>query len=242
MSSGLSLRLDEILKKSQLADRHSKFQLEKFVIGKEPTGQAQLWQIVRELDARRDTIQSFQKDLADAEDNLELFDLRIERLNLEIKKIAQVEDETGSLEIQEREINIRKLQREKEALVSAAQKVNYKLKCVLEETAFLVCAYDAIVAQIGEMKPLDDEEAQREMWNEKLLEELNLRVILQRPIDSELVRTIMCLPEELPVKQTMIQLLESRQQQMLARGAENKQLKRPQVEPPAKIDPRKVSG
>jgi hypothetical protein len=105
----------------------------------------------------------------------------------------------------------------------------------MEEMAVLVCAHEAIVAQIGEMKPMDDEEAQREMWNEKLLEELNLRVILQRPIDSELVRTIMCLPEDVQVKKTMTQLLESRQQQMLARGAESQQLKQPQVEPQAKV-------
>ena len=105
----------------------------------------------------------------------------------------------------------------------------------MEEIVFLVCAYDAIVAKIGDMKPMDDEEAQREMWNEKLIEELNLRVILQRPVDAELVRTIMCLPEEIQVKKTLTQLLEARQQQMLSRGAENKHLKQPQIEPQAKV-------
>jgi hypothetical protein len=162
-----------------------------------------------------------------------LFDIRIERLDRQIKEWAK--DENNDLEIKEAEINIRKLQREKEALIVASRRVNYKLKCVLEETAYLVAAYDAIVSQIGEMKPLDDEEAQREMWNEKLLEELNLRVILQRPIDSELVRTIMCLPEELPVKQTMTKLLESRQQHMMSRGAEQQRLRQPSVEPQAKV-------
>lgn len=235
MSSELKRRVGEILKETKLPDRHSKFQLEKFVIGKEPTAHAQLWQVIRELDARNETIDSLQKDLADSEDNLELFDLKIERLNREIKTISQDEGEMNDLEIQEREINIRKLLREKEALTKAARRVHQKLTYVLEETAFLVRAYDAIVVQIGDLKHLDDEEAQREMWNEKLLEELNLRVLLQRPMDPELVRTIMCLPEDIPVKETLVKLLESRQQQMIARGAENKQLKQPQVQPQAKV-------
>ena len=235
-SDELIARTEEILKETQLADRHSKFQLEKFVIGKEPTAHAQLWQVVRELEARSDTIASYTKDLKDAEDNLELFDIRIDRLDREIKHIAKTEAEMLDLEIKEREINIRKLLREKDALIKAASKLNKKLKHVMEETAFLVSAYDAIVVKIGNMKPLDDEEAQREMWNEKLLEELNLRVLMQHSIDPELIRTIMCLPQDLPVKQTLIGILENRQQTILNRGAEKKQLKQPQVEPQAKVN------
>lgn len=230
MSTELIAKAEEILTRTNLPDRHSKFQLEKFVVGKEPTGHAQLWQIVRELEARKETVESFKKDLADAEDNLELFDLKIERLNREIRQWATKDGDCDcDLEIQEREINIRKLQREKETLVCAARKVSRKLDCVLEEMAFFVQAYDAVVQQLGDMKPLDDEQAQREMWNEKLLEEFNLRILLQRPLDPELVRTIMCLPDEASVKQHMVKALEARQQQMIARGAEQGKLNKPQA-------------
>lgn len=208
-------QVDEILKKAALPDRHTCFQLEKFNIGREPTAQAQLWQIVRELQVRRDTIDAYEKDLKDAEDNLELFDIKIERLNREIHREAETKNDFTDLNIQEREINIRKLQRDKEALVKSARKVNEKQKYYLEEITFLVVGFNKILVQVGEMKPLDDEDSQKEMWNEKLLEEFNLRVILQRPFDTELVRTIMCLHDEASVKKHLTRILELRQQEMM---------------------------
>lgn len=231
----LMIKTEEILTNTSLPDRHSMFQLEKFVIGKEPTGHAQLWQIVREMEARKETIEAFNKDLADTEDNLELFDLKIERLNREIRYLSNQATEFVDLEIQERDINIRKLQREKEALVVAARKLKRKLGCVLEELAFFIKAYEAVTRQIGEVKPLDDEQAQREMWNEKLLEEFNLRILLQRPLDPELVRTIMCLPNDTNVKQQLVKVLEARQHQMISRGAEQGKLNKPQATPQARV-------
>ena len=167
------------------------------------------------MQVRRDTTDAYNKDLQDAEDNLELIDIRIERLNREIREMAKQDSLFTDLNIQEGEITIRKLQREKEALVKSAQKVNRKLGYVLEEMAFLIEGYGKILAQVGEIKPVDDEQAQKEMWNEKLLEEFNLRILLQRPLDAELVRTIMCLHDDAPVKQHTTKLLEVRQRQML---------------------------
>ena len=233
----LTTRVKEILKKVNLPDRHSFFQLERFVIGKEPTGQAQLWQIARELEARHETIDTYTKDLQDAEDNLELFDVRIERMDREIKELARlIPEQTGcDLDIKEREINIRKLQRDKDSLVKSAQKVKKKFEYLLEETNFLVGAFDSVIAQLGETKPLDDREAQQEMWNEKLLEEFNLRILLQRPLDPELVKTIMCLPEGSSVKTHLTKSLEAQQHQMMTKAAEQQRLVKPQVEPKARV-------
>ena len=111
----------------------------------------------------------------------------------------------------------------------SAIKVRNKLKCVLEELAFLTAGYDKIVKNYGEMKPLDDDEAQREMWNEKLLEEFNLRVVLQRPLEPEFVRTVLCLGDDAPVKQHVIKMLENIQAKMLSKA------KPPQVEVKANI-------
>lgn len=238
MSTELTERAAEIIKKAQMPNRHTFYQLQKFVIGKEPTGQAQLWQIVRELEVRLETVESYRKDLEDSEDNLELFDLKIERLDRDIRMFAEISKEDNpvvDLDIKEREINIRKLQREKESLVKAAQKVNKKMVASLEEMHFLVQAFDAVVGQIGEMKPLDDEAAQREMWNEKLLEEFNLRILLQRPLDPELVKTIMCLHDGATVKQHLTKALEAKQQAMIAQGAEQQKLQKPKVEVKAKV-------
>ena len=135
MSTELIEKVETILNKVDLPDRHTFFQLEKFVIGKEPTAQAQLWQIVREMQARLETVDSYRKQLEDAEDTLELFDIRIERQNRVLRSEANIKNEYTDLNLQEYEINIRKLQRDKDSLVLSARKVNKKLRCVLEELA-----------------------------------------------------------------------------------------------------------
>lgn len=232
MSTELIEKVETILNKVDLPDRHTFFQLEKFVIGKEPTVQAQLWQIVREMQARLETIDSYRKQLEDAEDTLELFDLKIERQNRAMREESKAETTYSDLNLQEYEINIRKLQREKDSLILSARKVTKKLKCILEELAFLTMAYENIVKNHGEIKPLDDEAAQKEMWNEKLLEEFNLRVILQRPLEPEFVRTVLCLGDDSPVKQHVVKLVENIQKKMLT------QAKPPQVEVKAKVEAR----
>lgn len=234
MSTELIEKVDGILSKAELPDRHTFFQIEKFIIGKEVTAQAQLWAIVRELQARRETVDNYRRDLEEAEDNLELFDLRIERLNRHLricanrKKTDGEEGETD-LDIQEHEINIRKLQRDKESLCKSARKVARKLKSVQEEMTYLVSGYDKIVSLVGGMKPLDDEESQREMWNERLLEDFNLRIILQRPLDPEFVRTVLCLHDDAPVKRQVVSMIDRIQHKMIADRRE-----KPQIETKAK--------
>jgi hypothetical protein len=222
MDTDLLKKAEEILNKADLPDRHTFFQLEKFNIGKEPTAQARLWQIVREMQARMETVDSYRKQLEDAEDNLELFDLKIARLSRQIREEAKQEATYTDLNIGEYEINIRKLKREKEALVLASRKVRKKLKCILEELTFLAESYEKTVKCHGEIKPIDDPNAQRELWNEKLLEEFNLRIILQRPLDTEFVRTVLCLGDEAPVKQHIVKLLTDVQTKMIQRSQEAK--------------------
>lgn len=235
MSTELLNKVQKIVNQVNMPDRHTFFQIEKFIIGKEPTAQAQLWAIVRELQARLDTVEQFQKDLKDAEDNLELFDIRIERLNRAIREESIKNESNVDLNIKEFEINIRKLQREKEILILSARKLNNKLKNVLEEVNYLVGGYEKIVVNYGEIKPLDDEQAQKEMWNEKLLEEFNLRIILQRPLDPEFVKTVLCLHDDAPVKKQVITLVENIQKKMIA---EKPVINKPQVD----IKPKVIAG
>jgi hypothetical protein len=216
VSTELIKKINTILEKANLPDRHTFFQIEKFIIGKEPTVQSQLWAIIRELQARVETVEQFEKDLKDSEDNIELFDIKIERLDIAIKEESQKNDAYSDLNIKEYEINIRKLLRDKQSLILAAQKVNKKLKSTLEEMGYLLAGYEKTVANYGDLKPLDDEQAQKEMWNEKLLEEFNLRLILQRPLDPEFIRTVLCLHDEAPVKRQVINLVENIQKQMIA--------------------------
>ena len=226
----LLTKAQEIVLRVNLPDRQTFFQLEKFMIGKEVTGNAQAWQIAREIDIRCETIEAHRRDLEDAEDNLELFDVKIERLDREIREFAK--EEARDLDIKEREINIRKLQREKNSLIKAAQQINKKCEYTLEEVGFLVQAFEVVATHLGgDIKPMDDKEAQQEMWNEKLLEEFNLRILLQRPLDPELVKTILCLPDGCSVKHHLSSRLEAIQQQMIENGVkQQKKIAKPQVE------------
>ncbi len=225
--------VSSILQKIDIPDRHTFFQIEKFIIGKEPTAQSQLWAIVREMQARKETIKTLEKDLLDAEDNLELFDIKIERLNRQLR-ITNDKDADQDLNIQEIEINIRKLQREKQHLMESARKVNKKMTGILEEVDYLLKGYQKITQSHGELKPLDDMDAQKEMWNEKLLEDYNLRVILQRPFDPEFIKTVMCLHDDAPVKQQVTAFLKNVQIKMIA--ATKQQV--PQIE----IKPKTIAG
>lgn len=220
-------KVENILEKFEIPDRHSFFQIEKFMIGKEPTGQSQLWAITRELEARKETIESYTRDLHDAEDNIELLDIKIERMEQQIKNIKSKDDIDSSLNIRELEINIRKTIREKESLIKSARKVGKKFKYTLEEMAFLADGYEKIVEKIGEIKPFDDENSQKEMWNEKLLEDFNLRVILQRPIDPEFVKTVMCIHDDASVKKHIISLIDNIQKKMIVE--KQSQFKTPQI-------------
>lgn len=234
MSVELMKKVEEILQKADLPDRHTFFQIEKFIIGKEPTAQAQLWAIVRELQARKETLESYRKDLADAEDNLELMDIRAQRLDLQIHEFKTQNTPDAELNIKECEINIRKLNREKQALINASRKVNKKQRNLMEEMAFLAAGFEKIEIKIGQMKPIDDDQAQKEMWNEKFLEEFNLRVILNRPLDSEFIKSVMCLHDEAPVKKHVTRLIEDIQAKMISdRKVANEN--KPKVEAKAQI-------
>lgn len=221
--------VDEVLMKHELPERHSFFQIEKFMIGKEPTAQAQLWQIIREMQVRIESIDVYRSELEDAEDNLELFDIKIDRLSSHIRKQATCPDDQD--DVREAEIEIRKIQRAKKNLVRASQKVRKKLINVLEELEFLKTGYDRIVAEHGEPKPFDDPDAQRELWNEKLLEEFNLRMILKRPLDPEFIKTALCLGDA-PVARHVTSLIDNIQRQMMAERP------RPQVE----VKPKTIGG
>lgn len=212
-------QVDDILKSAELPDRHTFYQIEKFIIGKETTAHAQLWQIIREMDSRISTIDSLKNELETAEDDLELFDIKIERLNRKIRQEGESESEHSDLNIRQCEISIRKLQREKHSLVTASRKARKKLTNVLEELAFLHMCYEKTLDTVGELKPWDDAESQKELWHEKLLEEFNLRVVLQRPLDPEFVRTVLCLDEDALVKRHMTKLVDNIQQKMLEQNS-----------------------
>lgn len=86
--------------------------------------------------------------------------------------------------------------------------LNRKLVNVQQEAQFFEESFRSI-EKIEALKPYDDYDSQLEYWNEKLLEELNLKLLLRQPIDIEQVKIIMTLDDKAPVKKTMVKILQS---------------------------------
>ncbi len=198
MASDITERINEVLKLSPEA-RHSYFQLKYFVLGKEPTLQAQMWQALRELQARKETIDSLEMELADMQDNLELVDIERERTRRAIfapYNIATLPDE---LKNQEWTIKNRQFDRQKVILEKSLQKLTKKLDFAWQEARFFLQAFEGLNS-IEHVKDYDDLESQKNYWNERITQHINLKLLLQQPLDIDMVQTALALHEDAPVK------------------------------------------
>jgi len=206
MSLELIQRTDDILKSLEIPDRSTFFQLKNFVLGKEPTVHGQIWATIRNLQDRRDAIDSLELQIEDSEDNIELLDIDIDNWK-----------QTGKHSLTERqvEIEIRKRERQKKSLTINTNKLKNKIRYIMEEINYLVGAFEVLVKAAGGVKPLDDPELQRNYWNEKLTEELNLCFLLKKQVNTDLVQTILALDNDMPVKKQMLQILQKVQTQMI---------------------------
>jgi len=209
MSTELIAKTDEILAGIEIPDRSTFFQLKNFVLGKEPTIHGQIWACIRNIDDRREQIDTLELEIENAEDDVKLLDIQVARIKAEEMTPLPVcwEEERG--------LRIRKVERQKTALLKNTEKLKKKIKYILEELQYLTSAYDTLVEVAGGVKDLDDPDVQRNYWNEKLTEELNLTFLLKRPVSTELVHTILALDDDMPIKNQMMQILQRVQAQMV---------------------------
>ena len=71
-------KIKEIIDKDIVVSRHSNFQIEKFIIGKETTPSAQAWQCVRELKSRYDNLTNLEMEIENVLDDIEIKKIEIE--------------------------------------------------------------------------------------------------------------------------------------------------------------------
>ena len=216
MSSELINKADEILGKHSLADRHSYFQLKNYIIGKEHTLHGKMWQCIRELKTRRDSIDAIKLQIEDVNDKLELIDITKEKLKItpegDLTVLEQESMHGRFLDLLERErdIKIRQLDRDKAQLEKNGLDLVDKRKSIQEEINYFIQAFEHL-RKMGDWKEFDDEKAQEAYWNAKLDHELNMRLVLGQPIDIELGRTIEALEDDAPVKQKLMGIINERQ-------------------------------
>lgn len=201
-------KANEIINKADLKERHSFFQLNNFIIGKEPTLQSKLWQCVREINSRLDTVESFKEEITSAEENYEILLLKIKRMEYLIER------ESSDYKKKIYEIKFKKMKRNYEKKDLVLKKLNSKLISITEELDYFVRTFIEI-EKIEKIKKYDDINSQNEYWSAKLGNDLNLRFLLNLPTDIELCKTILALPDSSVVKKQLTNALDQIQNNIL---------------------------
>jgi hypothetical protein len=198
--------INQITEQPEVQRRHTMFQLKYFILGREPTIQARLRKCVVELVSRKENIENLRLAIEDIQDDIELTNIDINRQEITTKK---TEDD---LEKRFSEINTRKTRRKRKALESELRKLGKKLQETEEESVFFLQAYRDL-EKAESLKPFDDFDTNVQYWNERYTEELKLRLLLQKPIDLELAKSILALDKSAPIRAEFIHILEQIEEQ-----------------------------
>jgi len=202
----LFTEMDEVLK-YEVSQRHSYFQLKYFVVGKEPTVQSKMWQCLRELKSRRESLEAIELEVEDSKDKLELLDISIEKIDLARPKADELTQ-------RESDIKIRQIERQKKAAQANLLQLAERKKWLEEESRFFLETFKNLL-RIEPLKHFDDLDSQKEYWGERLAQKLNLKMLTHNQLDTELVETIVALPDDMPIKKQALGTLELRHANMV---------------------------
>lgn len=199
MSSETVDQAAELVAKSGVSGRHTFYQLKHFVLGKEVTTQAKMWKCIRELEARTGAAKALIRSMEEAEDDLRILDLR--------GHILEKKKTKGVLHKEYKEIRRRKLCRSRQALEESLSDMKKRLSETEEEIRFFLGAYRQMEA-MEPLRPHDDPEANANYWDQNFAQELQLRMMLQKPLDVELVKCILALDDSSSTRKDIIGMLE----------------------------------
>jgi hypothetical protein len=215
MENNLIQNIDEVLK-VEIPCRHSLFQLKYYIIGKEPTHQARMWQCLRELKARRESLSALGVEIEECKDKLELLNMDLhEYESIELTQDLPFEyDYEEDFRDRRHAIRGRQLHRKIQAAKANLLQLEDKQKWLLQEAHFFYESFKNL-EKVEPIKDFDDLDAQKQYWGEKLAQKINLKMLLQQPLDIEMTETIIALPDDVPVKKQMINRLNNIQNQLL---------------------------
>jgi hypothetical protein len=211
-------KLDAVLQK-QISERHSYFQVQNFIIGTEHTIQGKLWQILRELRGKKENVQFLLNDLETNEENRELMEIKIEKEEYKKSKLVKSTSHLDMLNLKEIELNIKKYTRKHKNLAIAATQIKEKMTYIEEEINFLLHAFEKL-SEVEEVKPIDDLDAQKEYWNAKLTQEINLSILLGKPLAIDVIKLALSLHDEAPVKKQVLNILKSQMEKIAPEAKE----------------------
>jgi len=201
MSSEILPELRSILEENRVVNRLSFFQMKYFLIGKEPTIQARLRLCLNELSSRKESLEHLALAIEEQKDELRLKELEIEQASSEL-----AENELNK-ECQEcQEIKIRKLERKRKKAELNLESLYKTLRETEEEAKFFLEAFKAL-EKAEPLKPFDDYESNLKLWDERYREEVHLRLLTQKPLDLQLMKSILALDREAPVRKELTEML-----------------------------------
>ncbi len=214
INKNLHSEMDEFLK-YEIIQRHSYFQLKYFLIGKEPTIQSKMWQCLRELKSRKDSLVSIDLETEDTKDKIELLDISIEKLSLKDESSHELNNpKLANLLKKELSIEKRQLERQRKLAENNLVDLLDRKKWIEEECRFFLDTFKNL-SKIEPLKHFDDLESQKQYWTERLSQKLNLKMLTQNQLDTELIETIIALPDDMSIKQQTLGTLEVRKNAMI---------------------------
>lgn len=205
-------KLENIIKEHKILPKHTNFQIEHFMIGKEFTTEGQIWQCIRELTSRSDSLKSISLELEDIDDNIELLKIKIQKL--QIKPTFSRNKEFEILNKKQKEIMIKKMERRLQASFNTKKNIEERKEAVLKECEKIIEIFIKLNPE-NKLINIDDDKNQLAYWNSKFGEEVALSSMLGYSISPEVVQSILALPNTAPVKAQMILAMESQGKKML---------------------------
>jgi hypothetical protein len=224
-SEELIKEIDNVLT-NDIVDRHSFFQLKHFVLGKECSFQGRMWQCLREIRSRKSWIEGYIIEIADAKDRIELLNIEQDQNTLNLKEFEEstsISEERKNLAAREYKVKSRQIDRKVQAVKASIEALEKKIADYEEEANFYISEFKQIV-NVEPLKPLDDLDAQKEYWTAKLYQDINLKMLLQQPLDLETVKMILTLNDDSVLKQQMVALLEGNRKAIQAEATKKLQV------------------
>ena len=200
-----------MMEKSQLPSRSSFFQIKHFIVEREPTLASKIWSCERNIKDRNDQLRQIETQLAEHDDQDQLFYLDLKNAEDACKNQDTYTDAYKRLFIQKRRLN-----RKRVSLKHQIDSLESKKALLNQEIEYLKSLQKPLVEEFGGFPNYDDEQLQIEYWSEKILQEINLCLVLNKAIGPEIIRNALSLPRDCEAYQSAFRLIQNNQQSALS--------------------------
>lgn len=153
------------------------FQIEHFILNREPTLQAKMRRCVDEIEVRDGEIEAIKDQLDEFSD-----------------KLAEAPQENSEMTLREVSSAKKRQDRVTRQVSRSKVKIEKRLAAVSRERKFLSDSLDKYL-QVEPMRDWESDTVQAEYWVAKISQEIDFRLSCGMPLDLELVKTAMTLPE-----------------------------------------------